>query len=157
MGKLLGNLRDASGQLAATLLILTAFAGLGFAQQSTIQGIVTDAGDASIPGATMTVTNVRTGVSQKVKSSEIGLYSIPFLVPGTYSIRAEADGFSTKTLANLKLDVGATARADIQLAVGSVESSIQVISVARLPIEWRSERACDNLGRRARPVHAQPV
>lgn len=108
------------------------FATLCMAQQGTIQGVVTDASGAVVPNAKVTVTNPGTSVTQAVETNESGFYSIPFLVPGKYNVRADASGFASRELQNLVLDVGATARADFQLGVGAVAESVEVSAAAAI-------------------------
>ena len=101
-------------------------------QQSTIQGIVTDKSEAAVPGARVTVINTATAISQSVVTNEQGFYSVPFLIPGTYSIKVEARGFSATTLSNVPVDVGATVRADVVLEVGKVETTVEISAAAAL-------------------------
>ena len=58
-------------------------AGSALAQNSAIQGVVTDPSGASVPDASITVINVATGVSSAAKTNERGFYSVPLLHPGT--------------------------------------------------------------------------
>ena len=114
--------------VSLTLLIASVCA----AQQGTIQGVVSDNSGAVISNAKVTVANVKTSVEHSVQTNASGFYSVPFLVPGTYNVRAEAAGFAEKQLQNLVLNVGATARADFQLAVGAVTESVQVSAAAAI-------------------------
>src|SRR5215472_9494675 len=52
----------------------------------TITGVVTDQAHATVPGATVTVTNVATNVRRVSTSTTDGVYSVPGLAPGTYRI-----------------------------------------------------------------------
>ena len=102
------------------------------AQQATIQGIVTDRTGASIPGAKVTATSIATGVVLEASTNPEGHYTIAFVTPGTYTVRAEKDGFSTITQENIKLDVGQTARLDFTLEVGAITQSIDVAASSTL-------------------------
>ncbi len=102
------------------------------ARNSTIQGVVTDSTGAVVPGVQIAVTNVATSVVTTVDSNEQGLYSVPFLTPGTYRIAASKAGFSSLTQENLKLDVDQTARVDFTLKVGAVAETIEVSAAAAL-------------------------
>src|SRR5271170_6450831 len=61
---------------------------------SAIVGQVRDATDAVVPGATVTITNHETGLKRTALSDDAGRFNFPQLKPGTYSVRAEAQGFS---------------------------------------------------------------
>ena len=102
------------------------------AQQSTIQGVVKDTSGALIPGAKVTVTKSGAGAGQTTAANQQGFYSVPFLIPGTYSVKVSAEGFASKTLTGLTLDVSTTARADFTLEVGKVEMAIEVTATAAL-------------------------
>jgi len=61
--------------------------------RGTIAGTVVDANKAVIPGATVTITNVAMGTSHNVQTNDRGLFTVPYLIPGTYRIVVEAQGF----------------------------------------------------------------
>ena len=60
-----------------------------------ITGTVEDAAQAVISGATVTVTNIDTGVTHLYTTNSAGLYTAPFLVPGHYKVSAKAANFGT--------------------------------------------------------------
>ena len=110
------------------VMALAAWLSVGVlgAQQATIQGVVTDASGARIPGAEIRITNAATGTSQSVVTNQEGFYSVPFLPPGTYSINISLAGFAPARRENLKLDVDKTARIDVELQVGNVTETVEV-------------------------------
>src|SRR5215471_9536313 len=114
------------------LFLLAIIVSTAFAQQATIQGVVSDASGASVPSANISIRNVKTGVQQTVATNAQGFYSVPFLVPGAYEIGATAQGFSPQTRTNLQLDVNMTARVDFTLAVGAVAETVEVSAAAAL-------------------------
>ena len=61
---------------------------------ATILGEVTDSSGAVIPGATVTVTNVATGISLTTATNDRGSYGLPGLRPGDYTLAIELQGFS---------------------------------------------------------------
>src|SRR3954447_22411495 len=75
-------------------------------------GVVEDATGAVITGATVTILNTDTGQTRQVQTNTAGSYSLPYLVPGTYDIRAETSGFKTASRRSVLLDVGAVMRVD---------------------------------------------
>ena len=112
--------------------LCTVAATICFAQNSGIQGVITDSTGGVIPAADVTVTNVATGVEYEAQSNETGLYSVPFLSPGTYSLTAQTEGFAPSTRENLKLDVQQIARVDFTLSVGTVAEVVEVSAAAAL-------------------------
>src|SRR5690348_16714356 len=65
------------------------------ATTATILGTVNDSSGATVPGATVTVTNTTTGIGQTAVSDSRGRYVVPTLAVGTYSVKAELQGFQT--------------------------------------------------------------
>ena len=63
------------------------------ASNGTIEGTITDASGAVLPGVTVTVTNIDTGHAQTVVTNENGLFRAPLLPLGTYKVVAELQGF----------------------------------------------------------------
>ena len=94
--------------------------------RSTFTGMVTDPTGAVVPSAKVTATNEGTGVSTTRPSNSAGLYTIPDLPPGFYTMRAEAQGFKTLVNAHIELTVGYTQRVDFKLEVGAVTQSVTV-------------------------------
>jgi hypothetical protein len=68
------------------------FSGLASAQRDlgTITGTVTDSTGAVVPGATIIITNDATGESSKIQTTATGDYTRPALLPGVYTVTAEA-------------------------------------------------------------------
>ena len=114
------------------IVLGTVAATICFAQNSGIQGVVTDSTGGVIPAASVTVTNVATGVEYEAQSNETGLYSVPFLSPGTYTLTARTEGFAPSTRENLKLDVQQIARVDFTLSLGTVAEVVEVSAAAAL-------------------------
>ena len=103
------------------------------AQQATgtIGGTVQDASGAVMPGVTITLSNPGViGGNQTTVSSERGTYQFVRLVPGTYGVRAELQGFRSVRRENIVVDADVTVRVDITVEVGNVEESVNVAGVA---------------------------
>ena len=96
-------------------LLLLAVAIPMAAQNSGIQGVVTDPSGAPVPDASITITNVATGVVTTVKTNEQGFYTAPFLPQGNYRIEANKAGFARMSREKLVLDVWQVARVDFEL------------------------------------------
>jgi Carboxypeptidase regulatory-like domain/TonB dependent receptor len=121
---------------ALVVFLLCFSCAQGWSQQATAQitGLVTDASNAGVPGATITITNVDTGVSSTTTSNESGNYVFPVLNPGKYNIVVSKTGFDEVTRSGIELSVSQVARFDFALQVGSSKVSIQV-NAAAPPLE----------------------
>src|SRR5689334_9185364 len=81
-----------------TVLLVGLFA-LNLSAQTVVTGdvvgTVTDPSNAVVPGATVTLSNVDTGSTSEVKTTQTGLYRFPLLKPGNYRIAVTQSGFRT--------------------------------------------------------------
>src|SRR5512142_3239874 len=80
--------------------------------QGTITGNVTDSTGAAIPGVAITVTSDQTGTVNRTVTTGAGVYSVPALPAGTYSITAEKTGFQRVAAHGLTLESAQTLRQD---------------------------------------------
>src|SRR5262245_10765283 len=98
---------------------------LGMAQTSgTISGIVHDASGALIPGASVTVKNVDTGLTREIVSDEQGRYSAPNLPVGPYEVQVSLTGFQTEVRSGIGLTVGREAVVNFTMQVGQVSEKV---------------------------------
>ncbi len=97
-----------------------------------IEGSVTDPSDAAVSGATVETTNTATGVTQTTVTNDDGAYRFPSLIPDTYSITIKKEGFSQFVRESTRIDAGASVRVDAKLAVGAVDSKVEVTGAAPL-------------------------
>lgn len=95
-----------------------------------INGTVTDQSGGVVPGVTIRVVNADTGVSVETTTNAYGAYNVPFLLPGSYSVSAELEGFKRATRSGLRVDVGAHAGADFSLELGS---ALEAVTVSAAP------------------------
>src|SRR6202042_1930033 len=109
--------------LSALLLCSVAFAQTSVSNGS-ISGTVTDATGAVVPNAKVTMTGP-TGQTVHATTSGAGTYSSGALVPGTYSVRAEAKGFKTMQL-SVDVQVNNTANGSIKLEIGQESTVVEV-------------------------------
>jgi len=91
-----------------------------------ILGSVTDQGGAAIVGATVVLNDVQRGISRTLTTDDAGQYLAPNLLPGEYSVRAQAKGFKSVDRPNIGLEVGTDARVDFALPPGNVTEVIEV-------------------------------
>jgi hypothetical protein len=101
-----------------------------FAQLATIQGEARDSSNAAVPGARVIAKNTRTGVASTTSTNGTGFYSIPGLIPGSYTVEMNAQGFGKSIHDNLTLDVDQVARVDFALQPGAVTQTMEVHSDA---------------------------
>jgi hypothetical protein len=112
------------------LAVLTAVvlfgASHGWAQETTgsVNGRVTDAQGLAVPGVTVTLTGPQ-GSKSAVTDSD-GRYSVPLLVPGTYTAKAELQGFKTVQQPNVIVRLGQSIEVTMKMEVGGVAETIEV-------------------------------
>ena len=100
----------------------------------TIQGTVQDSTGGLIPNAKVRITNLATNETKELATGTSGRYVQPFLLPGTYSVRVEAEGFRPQMLGDVKLNVGQTRAVDFTLEVVAITQEVQV-TAAPPPID----------------------
>ncbi len=96
------------------------------AGQGSLQGTVTDSTGAVIPNATVTATNVATGIATTRSSTSAGYYVISPVQPGTYTIRVSAQGFKTIEQSNVVINALQTRGYDPMLSVGEETQTVEV-------------------------------
>jgi hypothetical protein len=101
-------------------------------ESGTVLGTVHDQAGASVANATVTLENVRTGVTFTAKTNESGDYSFVNERLGTYRVRVEATGFKTATAEAFDLQVNARQRVDLTLEVGQTSQNVDVSGAAAL-------------------------
>jgi hypothetical protein len=116
-----------------TVLALTlSLARSGVAQQATTTGVVRGtvrAADASpIAGATIVAVNAASGTRRASQTDDRGRYSIPFLDPGVYTLRAQRIGFRPSERAGLRSTLGAVAIQDFTLETAATQLSAVVVN-----------------------------
>lgn len=112
----------------AACLLLTALSPRALAQEfrATLTGTVTDATGALVPKADVTATNVDTGSAYTAKASDAGVYYIPYVVPGTYTVKASAQGFKTAIQDKVLLLAGKYFNQNFSLQVGTIDEKVEV-------------------------------
>jgi hypothetical protein len=99
---------------------------------SAIAGSVRDPSGAGFPGATVTVINAGNGLKRSVATDASGRFSFPQLMPGTYSVRAEADRFEAQQNNDVSAGLGQKQTVDFKLSIASAAQSILVQEGAAL-------------------------
>src|SRR6266850_4818270 len=109
------------GRASAVLIALVfCVAGLAAGQETTgtIAGRIVDTQGLWVPGASVTVTGPQ-GARTVTTDSE-GRFNAPFLVPGTYSVRAELQGFKAVEQKDIVVRLGQTAELPLKMDVGGL-------------------------------------
>lgn len=117
--------------VAALLFCVCAMTRLACAQtagEGSIQGTVSDASGAVIPNATITITNVSTGIKTTSTSSSAGFYSIAPVLPGTYRVEVTAKGFKSLVQENVVVDALQVRTFNPVMSPGVATQSITVTS-----------------------------
>ena len=140
----------------AIIVILFSMSAAVFAQSQTttgtIQGTVYDQNKAVVPGAAIKLENVQTGFNRTVTSNSDGFFTAPLLPLGRYRVTADAQGFNTKTLENVEVNVGQTLSLSLDLTIGGTAATVDVttdpegIEVNRTELTTQiNERSVENL------------
>lgn len=128
--------------LALTLVVIGCMTTGAWAQSQAstgnISGRVVDSTGSAIAGATVKVKNTQTGLEQSVTTNEDGLYRLVLLPTGTYTVTAEASGFSSITAEGVVVVVGR--QADVPLTLGAQGAS-EVITVSAGAIQVQTSRS----------------
>ena len=125
------DLRRAS-VLILTIGLLSAVPCFSQVVSATLTGTVTDSSGATVPQATVTATETTTGITRSTVTSAEGVYSLPFLNPGTYRVDIEKSGFKKFSRDNVALGVSTVGRVDSVLETGSLQETIVVTGEAAL-------------------------
>ena len=114
--------------VAATVLAFTCLLAPVFGQESrgTIGGRVTDPSGAVVAGAEVRATNPQTDASAPAKTNQDGIYQIPYLIPGTYTLHVEYPGFKTLDRSGIEVRVNDNLTIDLQLQVGQANETVEV-------------------------------
>src|SRR5262249_3481559 len=114
----------------ASLLHLTSIDAVAQRATASVAGSVTDASQSAVPGATIVVRNLDTGVERTVQSNDLGYYVVPALSAGAYSIAVSKTGFQTNSIPRVVLGVDQNATFNIALKVGAVAETIDISAEA---------------------------
>jgi len=99
---------------------------LGQAVFGSILGTVVDSQGSAVVGAKVTVTSVTKGTADEVLTNDSGNYTVSHLIPDTYNIRVEAQGFKAYEVKNVQVSADTSAKVDATMAVGAVTQSVEV-------------------------------
>src|SRR5438046_2067522 len=116
--------------VALALAVASSAAGQEF--RGAITGRVSDKSGGVLPGVTVTATNVATNVSSTTVTTGEGLFTIPYLTAGTYTVAAELSGFKKSLREGIDVRVGDRLVLDLSLEVGQLEETVLVTAQSPL-------------------------
>jgi outer membrane receptor protein involved in Fe transport len=108
--------------IGALVLLLCGLRGTASTQTTygLVEGRITDATGAALPGAIVTVTQSTTGLVRTVVTDELGLYRVLNLHPAEYDVTVERSGFAKVTYESVKIDVGQAVALNVGMEVGNM-------------------------------------
>jgi hypothetical protein len=112
----------------SVLLVFSVITNSAWSQTVTaaIVGTVTDPAGAAVQGAAVKATSVEQGTTYTAVTSDSGLYRIPSVPAGNYTLTVEKTGFATVTREAFVLTVDQVARIDVALKLGQASETVQV-------------------------------
>jgi hypothetical protein len=111
--------------LAASVL----FVSYAFAQSTgTIQGTIVDSTGAAMPNASVTVRNESTGEERVTATDSAGIYVVPSLAVGSYSVSVKASGMQLMEAPHVQLSVGSAIRQDFTAKIAATTETIEVVA-----------------------------
>jgi len=122
---------------ASVVLILALMVASGAWAQSgsgtgKIEGTLTDSSGAAVPGAELTARNQETAITAAATSEDNGHFIFLYLAPGVYTVVIKKDGFGSKEVTGIVVNVGANSSIQPQLQVGNVAETVTVTATAPL-------------------------
>ena len=120
-------------RIGVALMLVVAAAALARAQSATgsIEGIVRDATAGVLPGATVVVEQLNTGVHRTVVSDARGTFTLPLVPTGSYRVSAALTGFNTRHY-EIRVLIGQSVSIVVDLAVEGVDQSLTVVAESPL-------------------------
>jgi hypothetical protein len=100
--------------------------------RASISGLVTDLSGTPVPAASVVVTSVERNVPAEAVTTEAGRYVVQFLLPGTYMLTVEKQGFKKVVREGIRLAASDRASLNVSLELGTVSDSVTVSGDAPL-------------------------
>lgn len=136
---------SSAGLLLALLLVPPLLSPPAVAQSifGTILGTVTDPTAAVVPGAKVTVLNMRTKEKRPFTTGASGNYELSNLFPGRYVLEVEMAGFARSRREGIELAANENVRIDVRLQVAAEATAVTVSSDTGPRIETETARLTD--------------
>lgn len=118
--------------IGRTICLSFMLAALCGAQEfrSTLYGRVMDQQQAVIPGAKITVVQLETKSVASTATGPDGSFTLPYLLPGTYEVTAESEGFKRFQQRGIVISANERKSIDIALEIGTVTDAVTVTADA---------------------------
>ncbi|MGH9355844.1 MAG: carboxypeptidase regulatory-like domain-containing protein, partial [Terriglobia bacterium] len=95
----------------------------------TVSGSVTDASDAAMPNAKVSLSNLATGAATVAATDDRGFYALPDLPPDTYEMTVSAAGFNTQIRTGIAMTVGANLVLNVTMQRGNPQQAVRTAAV----------------------------
>src|SRR5256886_1036245 len=128
-----------------TVILALSLPSLAQIQNGQFTGVVMDPSGAVIPGATLTIKNLETGLTLTTISNDSGLYTAQEVPIGSYKITVEVRGFKTVIKTELILNAGTIQRVDFELPIGGQVETVEVVGGAT-PVNTESAKLSETVG-----------
>lgn len=116
--------------LVLLLTLIVCSSGLGQTVVGRISGTVQDANGASVPNASVKVTNNATNAERTATTDESGFYTVTNLPVGTYTIEAEQKGYKKALVSGQNVTADARLTVDLKLEAGEVSETVEIVAAA---------------------------
>jgi putative hemolysin len=134
------------------MLALAASAQAQTATSGTVIGAVTDKNSAVVSDAEIGLADPATNQIIKTKSSEDGQYVFPSVLPGTYTLTVTKSGFRKATISELKVDVAKSYTVNLQLELGDVQQTVEVVATAGVELQTTDSTVGNAIAGREMPL-----
>ncbi len=132
LGCRISGLRLLRTVAAFSILLWSLTPGMAQLSTATVTGVVRDPSGAIVANVKLTLRNVDTNVEHAAESNSAGNYVFLSIIPGSYSLTAEAAGFDTTSVPAFKLEVNQTSTINLTLNVGTVKQNVNVEAAGEL-------------------------
>src|SRR5689334_21157461 len=112
--------------IAVVLIAVCPLTASAQTSTSRVSGRVVDAKQASVAGASVTITNEATGVSQTQTTTDAGVYAFEALPVGNYTLTVEQNGFKKFVKTGNHLEVNNPLTVDVVLEIGQLTEIVTV-------------------------------
>ena len=137
-------------QLVATLILVLGSVGAIAAQTSKgfVTGVVDDQNGASVPNATIKITNITTGVERNTVADSNGSFRIDAVDPGVYRLEATAQGFKTAKVDRVEVNAAQTINVPLRLEIGSPTEEVVISATNEVVVQSSDGTRVNTLGER---------
>jgi len=144
-------------KIGILVVVSLLWTGSGLAQVGSGQfhGVCLDAEGAAIPGATVVIKHLDTGIERVLETDRAGRFSAPFLAVGPYEIRAESSGMQPLKLSNLVLSVGAAQEVMLKMSLAGVQNEVTVLGEVPLTTQTEISKILDSVAIQNLPINGR--